>query len=90
MRKWTLRLAGGSLIAGAFGGSAAPVAQDRLKTVAAYEQYQKLAAQIPTAIRSGALAVTWSGDSRSFEYTRDGKRYRYDVVSRRTTESCSL
>ncbi|HEV3141756.1 MAG TPA: hypothetical protein VGY57_14625, partial [Vicinamibacterales bacterium] len=97
MKRWTIRLACGSLmtgqviccgslIAGAFAGSAVLVAQDRLKTMPGHEQSQKISAQIPTAIKSGALAATWAGDSKSIEYTRDGKRYRYDVASHRTTE----
>src|SRR5579862_1835377 len=65
--------------------SAALLAQDRLKTMPGYEQYQRLAEQIPTAITSGALTATWSTD-RSVDYTRSGKRFRYDVASRQTTE----
>lgn len=63
-------------------------AQDRLKTMPGYEQYQKVTAQIPTggAVRLGALSVTWSEDGRSFEYAKDGKLHRYDLTSRRATE----
>jgi hypothetical protein len=28
-----------------------------------------------TAVKSGALGVTWT-DAKTFEYARDGKRYR--------------
>jgi dipeptidyl-peptidase-4 len=64
------------------------VAQDRLRTMPGYEQYQKVTAQIPAAgaVRLGALAVTWSEDGKSFEYARDGKLYRYDLAARRATE----
>jgi dipeptidyl-peptidase-4 len=54
-------------------------AQDRLKSMPGYDQYQKMAGQIAGAVRSGALSVRWAADSRSFEYDRDGKRYRYEV-----------
>src|SRR5258708_251112 len=62
------------------------VAQDRLKTMPGYEQNQTLSTQIPTAIKSGALAVTWTADSRGIDYSRDAKRFRYDVTAHRTTE----
>ena len=58
-------------------------AQDRLRTLPGYEQYQRMAAQIGGAVRPGELSVTWSHDSRSFEYQRDGKRFRFDVDARR-------
>jgi dipeptidyl-peptidase-4 len=61
-------------------------AQDRLKSMPGYERYQRVAGQLTSAVRSGDLSVTWSADSRSFEYHRDGKRYRYDVESRRAVD----
>jgi dipeptidyl-peptidase-4 len=53
-------------------------AQDRLKTYPGYDQYQRMAMQIPTAIRSGALQVNWT-DATSFVYSTEGKRFRFDV-----------
>jgi dipeptidyl-peptidase-4 len=61
-------------------------AQDRLKTMPGYQQYQKVVQEIPGAIRLGSVAVTWSADGKSFDYTNDGKRYRYDVATRAATE----
>lgn len=58
----------------------APGAQDRLKTMPGYEQYQKVSREIATAVKPGALAVTWT-DAGNFEYTQDGKRYRYAVAA---------
>src|SRR4029079_4780325 len=52
-----------------------------------YEQYQKLLREIPTALRSGALAARWSDDSRAVEYTREGKPYRFDIASRQTLDN---
>ena len=63
-----------------------PAAQDRLRAMPGYAQYQRMAAQIPGAIRTGAVTVTWGADGRSFDYARDGKLYRYDVATRRVTE----
>ena len=65
---------------------ATPSAQDRLKTMPGYEQYQKMSAQIPGAVRSGAVSGTWSADGSGVEYSLDGKRYRFDVAARSATE----
>ncbi|MGE5361414.1 MAG: DPP IV N-terminal domain-containing protein [Bacteroidales bacterium] len=66
--------------------SAGPVAQDRLKSMPGYEQFQKMQPQMAGAIKPGALTVTWKDDSRTFEYTQDGKVYSYDVAARKATE----
>ena len=60
-------------------------AQDRLKSMPGYAQYQKVSPQITGAVKSGAVTVTWSDDGRTFEYAFDGKRYRYDVAARQAT-----
>ncbi len=57
-------------------------AQDRLKTMPGYDQYQKIQREIPTAIKSGSLAATWKDDGKTFEYAKDGNRYRFDVATR--------
>ena len=59
-------------------------AQDRLKTMAGYEQAQRLTRESFTAVRGGALSATWV-DSTTFEYTRDAKRYRFEVPTRQAT-----
>ena len=61
-------------------------AQDRLKTMPGYDQYQKMQKEIPTAIKSGSLAATWKDDGKTFEYAKDGKRYRFDVATRQAVE----
>jgi dipeptidyl-peptidase-4 len=60
-------------------------AQDRLKTMPGYAQYEKMSREIPTAVRSGALNATWR-DAQSFEYAREGKRYRYDITTQSAAE----
>ena len=59
-------------------------AQDRLRTMPGYEQAQRVAREGPV-VRGGALSATWI-DANAFEYTRDGKRYRYDVAARHASE----
>jgi dipeptidyl-peptidase 4 len=60
-------------------------AQDRLKSMPGYAQFDKMSREIPTAVKSGALAVTWT-DPHTFEYPRDGKRYRFDVLTKSVSE----
>jgi len=57
-------------------------AQDRLKSAPGYERARLLTREAATAVRGGALALSWADDGRTFEFTRDGKRFRYDVQSR--------
>jgi len=63
-------------------------AQDRLKTMPGYSQYDRMSREIPSAIKSGALNATWR-DAQSFEYARDGKRYRYDMTTQSAAEIAS-
>ena len=60
-------------------------AQDRLRGMPGFEQYQKIVKEIPGAVRGGALTVTWK-DIATFEYAREGKQYRYNVATRAATE----
>ena len=60
--------------------------QDKLKSMPGYEQYTKMAPKIRGSIKSGQLAVEWNDDGNSFEYSQEGKRYRYDVKKRKATE----
>ena len=57
-------------------------AQDRLKTMPGYEQYQKMSGEIPGSVKLGALTVTWKDGGKAFEYRKDGKLYRYDMATR--------
>ena len=61
-------------------------AQDRLKGMPGYQQYQKISSETGV-VRSGEIrGAEWATDGSSFEYTLDGKRYRFDVGSKATTE----
>lgn len=61
-------------------------AQDKLKNMPGYEQYQKMAPQIYSSVKSGAIAADWNEDGSSFEYVQSGKLFRYDVKKKSTTE----
>jgi dipeptidyl-peptidase-4 len=76
-------LVGLALAVGTF--SVVTDAQDRLRSMPGYAQHEKMAREISSAVKSGALAVTWR-DPHSFEYARDGKRYRYDVSTQSAAE----
>ena len=85
LKRPVLRAAGVALWALAM-FQAIPAAQDRLKTMPGYSQYEKMARDLPGAVKSGALAVSWK-DPSTFEYVRDGKLYRYDVAAHTVAEA---
>jgi dipeptidyl-peptidase 4 len=62
-------------------------AQDRLKTMPGYAQYQKMAREIPGSVKMGSLSVKWLDGGKAFEYQRDGKFFRYDITLRQTVEA---
>jgi dipeptidyl-peptidase 4 len=62
-------------------------AQDRLKTMPGYAQYEQMRAEIPGSVTPGATGIRWADDAKSFEYAQGGKRFRYDVASKRVTET---
>jgi len=62
-------------------------AQDRLKTMPGYEQYLRMSKEMAGAVKPGSLAVTWKDGGKAFEYTRDGKVYRFDIATKQTTET---
>ncbi|HEV2666591.1 MAG TPA: DPP IV N-terminal domain-containing protein, partial [Blastocatellia bacterium] len=61
-------------------------AQDRLKTMPGYEQYQKMSREIPGSVKPGSLQVIWKDGGQAFEYRKDGKAYRYTIATRTTAE----
>ncbi|MEN2283736.1 DPP IV N-terminal domain-containing protein [Algoriphagus sp. SE2] len=61
-------------------------AQDKLKSMPGYEQYQKIAPQIRSSVSSGAIAADWNEDGDSFEYVHSGKLFKYDVKKKSTIE----
>lgn len=62
-------------------------AQDRLKSMPGYDQYQKMASQIPGSVKSGAINGTWVDSGKALQYSRDGKTWRYDLATRTLAEA---
>src|SRR5262245_64510197 len=81
---WVALLAGISLNGGISGvGPATTKAQDRLKAMPGYDQYQKMSREIPGSVKLGALSVVWKDGGRAFEFRRDGKAYSYTIPTDR-------
>ncbi len=62
------------------------LAQDRLKTMPGYENYQKMANKAAGLVKRGTLSVSWKENGKYFEYTKDGKRFRYSIDDRQAVE----
>jgi len=84
-RSFTFRLAF-AVLTGIAILSAAAGAQDRLKSMPGYEQYLRMSKELPSAIRMGNLSVAWKDGGRAFEYTKDGKTWRFDIAAKAATE----
>jgi dipeptidyl-peptidase-4 len=66
-------------------------AQDRLKTMPGYERYTRMAPLVRTAVGTNPLSfggggVSWATDGQSVEYSDSGKRYRFEVATKKITE----
>jgi dipeptidyl-peptidase-4 len=61
-------------------------AQDRLKSMPGYEQFQKMSKEIAGSVVPGTVSVTWKDGGKSIEYTKDRKIYRYDLATKQTSE----
>lgn len=61
-------------------------AQDKLKSMPGYSQYQKIAPQIRSSVDVGSLSVKWNEDGDSFEYVKEGKLYKYNVKNNKTED----
>ncbi len=64
-------------------------AQDRLKTMPGFAQYQKMRTEIPGSVKLGTLQVRWLDGGKAFEYQRDGKLFRYDIATRQAAEAAT-
>jgi dipeptidyl-peptidase-4 len=39
--------------------------------------------EVTNAVKYGSLSVTWKDGGSEFEYSKDGKRFRYDIAARK-------
>src|SRR5262245_52738330 len=46
-----------------------------------YENYQKMVKQLPGAVKSGAILVTWKDGGKALEYRHDGNLIRFDIAT---------
>jgi dipeptidyl-peptidase-4 len=61
-------------------------AQDRLKSLPGYEQYQKMSREMAGAFKSGAIQASWKDGGKALEYRKDGKALRYEIATRQLSE----
>ncbi len=61
-------------------------AQDRLRTMPGYAQYQKMSKEIPAAFTSGAISVTWKDGGSALEFEKGDRLYRYDIRTKTVAE----
>lgn len=61
-------------------------AQDKLKSMPGYARYERVSREASSSVTGGELSVTWKDDGKAFEYSRAGKRYRFDIATRSRTE----
>jgi dipeptidyl-peptidase-4 len=64
-------------------GGLSATAQDRLKTMPGYAQYEKISRELPGAVKMAALRVSWKDGGKALEYSWNGKVYRYDIADRK-------
>ena len=62
-------------------------AQDRLRQMPGADQYARMAPKLAGAFKSGAITARWTDDGRAFDFTRDGKRLRFDMTTRKTVDA---
>src|SRR5512138_1560223 len=62
-------------------------AQDRLKTMPGYDQYQRMSKEIPGSVKPGSLTAKWRDGGKALTFQKDGKAYRYDIASGQTSET---
>lgn len=61
------------------------IAQSRIRSMPGYDNWQKMALQIPLSVESGAVTADWAENSSYFDYSLGGRRWRFDIETRRTS-----
>ena len=65
-------------------------AQDRLRTMPGYDQFQKMQPQTQGAWVSGAVSVAWDASGRGFTYNSGGKTYQFDLATMKATDDAEM
>ncbi len=69
------------LFCAAFGfAPSGALAQDRLKSMPGYERYQEVGKKISGSVKYGSLTVKWLEDGSGFDFSRDEKKWRFDLA----------
>jgi len=78
------------VLAGLMVLAAAPaLAQSRIKSMPGYDNWAKVAPQIPRAVKLGSVATEWADDSKSFDFMLEGKRWHFDIAAMASSEAPS-
>ncbi len=89
MNRMRIMQIGGAAVAMLALGGLGVRAQDRLKTMPAYEHYARAIQDLNGAMSSyrssGVSGVVWTDDGKAVGYTKAGKSYRYDLTTHQTT-----
>lgn len=55
------------------------VGQEALKSMPAYQRYERMTQERTNAFKTGAVSVRWVENGKALEYTYRGKRYHYEI-----------
>ncbi len=55
--------------------------QSLLKTMPGYARYEYMRHAATNGAELGSLSVTWKEEGKAFEYSKAGKRYRFDIAT---------
>jgi dipeptidyl-peptidase-4 len=83
MREMTIRLAGAWLAMAALLAGQQAEAQSRIRSMPGYERWLEMVPKIPGSVKLGQINAQWADDSKSFTYMFDGKRWRFDLATKR-------
>jgi len=56
-------------------------AQSHLKSLPIYKDYERMSREIPKAMKSGALSITWTNEGQAFTYWREEKLHYFDIAT---------
>ncbi len=63
------------------------MAQSRIKSMPGYDNWARVAPEIPRAVKLGSINPEWADDSKSFEFELEGKRWRFDLEKMASAEA---